>query len=162
MKKFTKWEISVIKNTAKNVNRFYNQVDKLNEKISVLDAEIHKIACVIDSFEQPIKEMTGGYTSAELVVKGTKENGQNYFVLKYPETVIPEETIKEVLADAGPVCYDAVPEVETLECPPEEISVPDESINVSENSENHEFDSTDDVTTDQTFVEEKDEEFHFE
>ena len=129
-KKFSKIEIAMIKRTAQNVAQFVNKKEKFNaeiEKIKAsrnemiaektksieatvdkmietktakLQAEIDSLQPIIDSFQIPVKNMTGGYTTEDLisrVVEGTgkideksgKEIMQTRFVLKYPETVIP-------------------------------------------------------------------------
>jgi hypothetical protein len=58
---------------------------------------------MIDAFQGPIKEMTGGYTTEDLVKKEVIKTGkfdpktgkeiiQTRYALKYPETVIPPTT----------------------------------------------------------------------
>lgn len=102
-KKFSKIEIAVIKRTAQNVNQFVNKKEKINAKIAELEAEKASLQPIIDSFQGPIKEMTGGYTTEDLVQrevistgkidpKTGKEIMQTRFVLKYPDTVIPVTT----------------------------------------------------------------------
>lgn len=102
-KKFSKIEIAVIKRTAQNVNQFVNKKEKINAKIAELEAEKASLQPIIDSFQGPIKEMTGGYTTEDLVQrevistgkidpKTGKEVMQTRFVLKYPDTVIPVTT----------------------------------------------------------------------
>ena len=102
-KKFSKIEIAVIKRTAQNVNQFVNKKEKINAKIAELEAEKASLQPIIDSFQGPIKEMTGGYTTEDLVQrevistgkidpKTGKEIMQTRFVLKYPDTVIPVAT----------------------------------------------------------------------
>lgn len=109
-KKFSKIEIAVIKRTAQNVNQFVTKKEKLNHKIAELEAEKAQLQTFIDSFQDPIKEMTGGYTTEDLVVKESVNTGkldsktgkeiiQTRFVLKYPETVIPVETSTEAASE---------------------------------------------------------------
>ena len=99
-KTFSKIEIAVIKRTAQNVAQFVTKKEKLDAKIAELEAEKASLQPIIDSFQGPIKEMTGGYTTEDLVIRkieGTgkmdaktgKEIMQTRFVLKYPETVVP-------------------------------------------------------------------------
>lgn len=139
MKKFTKWEISVIKTTAKNVSRFYAQQAKITEKINALKKEYEAVDKTIESFETPIRTMTGGYSTADLINREVKE-GANVatYSLKYPDTVIPPcegeegnkttdvepevvsepeaeaETVKAVFADT-PVAPQSQPVPETEE-----------------------------------------------
>lgn len=90
MKKFTKWEISVIKTTAKNVSRFYAQQTKIAEKIDTLKKEYEAVDKTIESFETPIRTMTGGYSTADLINREVKEGATvATYSLKYPDTVVP-------------------------------------------------------------------------
>jgi len=102
-KKFSKIEIAVIKRTAQNVSQFVTKKEKIDAKIAELEAEKAAIQPIIDSFQGPIKEMTGGYTTEDLVVRETVHSGKmdpktgkeiisTRFVLKYPETVVPTAT----------------------------------------------------------------------
>lgn len=99
-KTFSKIEIAVIKRTAQNVAQFVNKKEKINAKIAELEAEKASLQPIIDSFQGPIKELTGGYTTEDLVTRETVHTGkvdtktgkeilQARFVLKYPETVVP-------------------------------------------------------------------------
>lgn len=102
MKKFTKIEIAVIKRTAQNVAQFTTKKEKLDAKIAELEAEKAALQPTIDAFQGPIKEMTGGYTTEDLVKREVVKTGkfdnktgkeilQTKYLLKYPETVIPVE-----------------------------------------------------------------------
>lgn len=102
MKKFTKIEIAVIKRTAQNVAQFTTKKEKLDAKIAELEAEKAALQPTIDAFQGPIKEMTGGYTTEDLVRREVIKTGkfdnktgkeilQTKYLLKYPETVIPVE-----------------------------------------------------------------------
>ena len=115
-KNFTKIEISVIKSTAKNVAPFVAKKAKvdlqiadtkekiqkmLDEKLNKLELEKKAYQDIIDSMNQAVKQITGGYTTEDLVVvtkEGTGQMGENgkeimktCYNLKYPETVIPVE-----------------------------------------------------------------------
>ena len=102
-KKFSKIEIAVIKRTAQNVAQFVTKKEKLNAKIAELEEEKAALQPIIDSFQGPIKEMTGGYTTEDLVTRETIHTGkidpktnkeilQTRYVLKYAETVVPPTT----------------------------------------------------------------------
>ena len=78
MKKFSKFEISAIRRTAQIINPIVVKRDKALEKMRQLQKEI----------EKPILEMTGGYTTEELVVKNVEKGKPATYSLKY-ETVIP-------------------------------------------------------------------------
>ena len=112
-KKFSKIEIAVIKRTAQNVAQFVGKKEKLDAKIAELEAEKAALQPIIDSFQGPIKDMTGGYTTEDLVIREVVHTGkmdaktgkeilQTRFVLKYPETVVPVDTAEEAPAQASP------------------------------------------------------------
>ena len=102
-KNFSKIEIAVIKRTAQNVAQFVTKKEKLNAKIAELEAEKASLQPIIDSFQGPIKEMTGGYTTEDLVTREVVHTGkmdsktgkeilQTRYILKYPDTVVPPTT----------------------------------------------------------------------
>lgn len=102
-KKFSKIQIAAIKRTAQNVAQFVNKKERINAKIAELEAEKASYQPMIDAFQGPIKEMTGGYTTEDLVKKEVIKTGkfdpktgkeiiQTRYALKYPETVIPPTT----------------------------------------------------------------------
>ena len=122
MKKFSKIEISVIKSTAKNVAQFVAKKQKVeeqikeveekvaeqirkraSEKIEKLEAEKAEYQSLIDSMSAPVKQITGGYTTEDLVEvkkegtgqidqKSGKEIMKTVCILKYPETIVPPTT----------------------------------------------------------------------
>lgn len=114
MKNFSKIEIAVIKRTAQNVSQFTTKKAKIDAKIAELEAEKASLQPIIDSFQGPIKEMTGGYTTEDLIVKEVVKTGkfdnktgkeilQTRFSLKYPDTVVPVEGEEGVEAVEEPV-----------------------------------------------------------
>ena len=138
-KVFSKIEISVIKSTAKNVAPFVSKKAKvdvqiaevkekmqkvLDEKLKKLEAEKAGYQSIIDSMNQAVKQITGGYTTEDLIVvtkEGTgqmAENGKEImktcYNLKYPETVVPPTT------EDGPDSDSNVTE-ENAEVAPEEM-----------------------------------------
>ena len=133
-KVFSKIEISVIKSTAKNVAPFVIKKDRVNvqieevkekmrrtleEKLQKLEAEKAGYQSIIDSMNQAVKQITGGYTTEDLITitkEGTGQMGENgkeimktCYNLKYPETVIPTE-IQEVEFEAECPSHDKAPE----------------------------------------------------
>ena len=122
MKTFSKIEISVIKSTAKNVAQFVAKKQKVeeqikeveekvaeqirkraSEKIEKLEAEKAEYQSLIDSMSAPVKQITGGYTTEDLVEvkkegtgqidqKSGKEIMKTVCILKYPETIVPPTT----------------------------------------------------------------------
>lgn len=134
MKKFTKIEIAVIKRTAQNVAQFTTKKEKLDAKIAELEAEKAALQPTIDAFQGPIKEMTGGYTTEDLVKREVVKTGkfdnktgkeilQTKYLLKYPETVIPVED-DAPMTEAGND-YDKDKEAETQQPVIDEDGNPD-------------------------------------
>lgn len=97
MRKFTKMEVAAIKRTAANVNKFVAQKEKLAKKLEQINMEYQAIADSLEVWEAPIKKLTGGYTTEDLINKvvttSTDKEGKQVttvkYELKYPETVIP-------------------------------------------------------------------------
>lgn len=97
-KKFTSTQIAQIKRTAQNVAKYTTQKERLLAKINQLKAELEMTQGMIDGWQGPIKLMTGGFTTEELinrVVTHTDKDGKEATItkyeLKYPETVLPVE-----------------------------------------------------------------------
>ena len=99
MKELSKFEIAAIKRTAQNVNAMVTKKTKLKEKIDALQAEYDKIEGAQEQFEVPIRKMTGGYGTEDLIVKVIEDTGKldkdgkpvklAKYVLKYPDTILP-------------------------------------------------------------------------
>ena len=99
MKELSKFEIAAIKRTAQNVNAMVTKKTKLKEKINALQAEYDQIEEAQEQFEAPIRKMTGGYSTEDLVVKVIEDTGKldkdgksiklTKYVLKYPDTILP-------------------------------------------------------------------------
>lgn len=119
MKNFSKIEINVIKSAAKNAAPYVTKKQKLEdqikeveekvaeqirkraeEKIEKIKAEMNGYQAIIDSLNASVKQITGGYTTEDLVdikkeatgqmdPKTGKETFRTVYVLKYPETVVP-------------------------------------------------------------------------
>jgi hypothetical protein len=141
-KNFSKIEISVIKSAAKNAAPYVTKKQKLEEqikeveekvaeqirkraeeKIEKIKAEMSGYQAIIDSLNASVKQITGGYTTEDLVdikkeatgqmdQKTGKEIFKTVYVLKYPETVVPPTT-----EDAAGSDYDK--DAEAAEAAPE-------------------------------------------
>lgn len=72
MKELTRTQLAVVKRTAQNVKGLRTKLAKINEKISNLTAEAMEIDNTIEQFEAPIRTMTGGFSSEE-VLNGTMD-----------------------------------------------------------------------------------------
>ena len=121
-KTFSKIEISVIKSAAKNAAPYVAKKHKLEaqikeveekvaeqirkraeEKIEKIRLEMNGYQSIIDSLNASVKQITGGYTTEDLVdikkeatgqmdQKTGKEIFKTVYALKYPETVVPPTT----------------------------------------------------------------------
>lgn len=99
MKELSKFEVAAIKRTAQNVNAMVTKKTKLKEKIDTLQAEYDQIEEAQEQFEAPIRKMTGGYGTEDLVEKVIEDTGKldkdgkpvkiTKYVLKYPDTTLP-------------------------------------------------------------------------
>lgn len=92
-REFNKFEIASIKRVASAVERFVQKKKKIEEQISTLKEEHSKIAAEQEIWEAPIKNMTGGFSTEDLVRKVVGENKVPKFILKYPDTVLPPEVL---------------------------------------------------------------------
>ena len=76
----------------------------MQAEIAEREEELNSIQIQLDTYEAPIKEATGGYTTEDLVVRTVEDTGkldkdgkpikQTKWALKYPDTLVPptEET----------------------------------------------------------------------
>lgn len=105
-KEFSKFFIASLKRTAQNVSPLVRRKQKLQAEIEAREEELKSIQIQIDAHEAPIKEVTGGYGTEDLVVRTveitdkTDKDGKPVKVtkwsLKYPETIIPVEEESEI------------------------------------------------------------------
>jgi metal-dependent amidase/aminoacylase/carboxypeptidase family protein len=121
-KTFSKIEISVIKSAAKNAAPYVAKKHKLEaqikeveekvaeqirkraeEKIEKIRLEMNGYQSIIDSLNASVKQITGGYTTEDLIdikkeatgqmdQKTGKEIFKTVYALKYPDTVVPPTT----------------------------------------------------------------------
>ena len=102
MKELSKFELATVKRTAKSVKMQRDKKAKLEEKIAKLQQELDTVNSIIDSFEEPIKKMTGGFTSEE-VLNGTYDKvrtGESN--LAPAEEASVESTTEETVGDEMP------------------------------------------------------------
>ena len=88
-KEFSKFEITAIKRTAANVDRYVQKKAKLLKTLQEVTTELELTQTMIDRWQGPIKEMTGGFTT-ESLIKKTKTDSGTKFELIYPETIVPD------------------------------------------------------------------------
>ena len=92
MKEFSKFEIAAIKRTAQNVDKYVSNKNKLLAKKAKIEAELVVLQSMIEGWQEPIKNMTGGFTTEDLVVKNIDKSGDNpvtKYELRFPDTIIP-------------------------------------------------------------------------
>lgn len=112
-KEFNRNDLAAIKRAAANIAPLAAKRDKLTEKIDKLVAERENLNTQISYHNLPIQQITG-FNVEDLVERGADKK----FVLKYPDTIIPDlipEVNKEEVAQVVET-YDetaAVDEVET-------------------------------------------------
>ena len=100
MKEFTKFQVATIKRVAQSVSPLVRVKERLTREINERKKELESIQIQIDAFQGPIREMTGGFSSEDLVKrvveitdkldKEGKPIKVTKWVLKYPDTVIPQ------------------------------------------------------------------------
>lgn len=98
MKELSRTELATVKRTAANVKTFRAKKAKLEAQKAKIDAELESVNRSIDLFEQPIIEVTGGFTS-EQVLNGEMELAMSQSVESPSETPI-EETVCGVSVSA--------------------------------------------------------------
>ena len=72
MKELTRNELAICKRTAKSTKLLRDKKAKITAKIEELEKDLAVIEESIEIFEAPIKHLTGGFTSEE-VLNGTME-----------------------------------------------------------------------------------------
>jgi predicted RNase H-like nuclease (RuvC/YqgF family) len=105
-KEFTSREKGMIKSVAKTVYPMYARLYKLQEQVRNLENEIEIQQKAIDNWEKGVMDLTGGFTSMELVEREVVNVGKDgkdirkaIFKLRYEDTVIPpmeECTVEDI------------------------------------------------------------------
>lgn len=89
MKELSRFELANCKRTAKSVQQFRAKKNRLEEKVAVLQKELDTINAVIEKYEAPIIELTGGFTSEQVL------NGEMDLALAKEQSAELAETLKE-------------------------------------------------------------------
>lgn len=132
-KEFSKFFVASLKRTAQNVSPLVRRKQKLQAEIAEREEELKSIQIQLDTYDAPIKEATGGYSTEDLVVRTVEitdkvdKEGKPIKVtkwnLKYPETIVPVETDETDKAESElsntPVCSDS--NESTVEYPEPEL-----------------------------------------
>ena len=89
-RELSRFELAIVKRTAQNTKSLRTKRDKLVEKIEKAQEELGVINEAIEGFEAPIKTMTGGFTSEEVLA--------GIMAVAAPEGEVSEEAVGEVPA----------------------------------------------------------------
>lgn len=92
MKELTRNEMAIVKRTAKSTKQLRDKKAKLLAKVADIQAELASIEESIEIFEKPIKHLTGGFTSEE-VLNGVMDVAQA--MENSPEGEVEETTVEE-------------------------------------------------------------------
>lgn len=95
MKELSRTELATVKRTAANVKTFRAKKAKLEAQKAKIDAELESVNKSIDLFEQPIIEVTGGYTSEQVL------NGEMDAALQQLKAA--EQPVEEVATETASV-----------------------------------------------------------
>ena len=98
MKELSRFELAIVKRTAQNTKSLRTKRDKLVEKIEKAQKELGAINEAIEGFEAPIKTITGGFTSEEVLagIMAVAEATE-----AAPEGEVSEEVVGEVEVPAS-------------------------------------------------------------
>lgn len=97
-RELSRFELAIVKRTAQNTKSLRTKRDKLVEKIEKAQEELGVINEAIESFEAPIKTMTGGFTSEEVLagIMAVAEATE-----AAPEGEVSEEVVGEIEVPAS-------------------------------------------------------------
>lgn len=136
-KTFNKFLAASIRRTAQNVSPLVRRKQKLQAEIAEREQELASIQIQLDTYEAPVKEATGGYTTEDLVVRIVENTGKvdkdgkpiktTKWVFRYPETLVPPVEQGVNLPDSP----DNVDEEYTEAAPEGECELFEESTNVN-------------------------------
>jgi uncharacterized protein YhaN len=70
-------QLAAIKRAAKNVQPMRNKKARLMQRMEALQREIEGIDATIEAWENPVRAMTGGYSSEEILRENGTENTEN-------------------------------------------------------------------------------------
>lgn len=121
-KEFSKFFVASLKRTAQNVSPLVKRKQKLQAEIAEREEELVSIQRQLETYEAPIKEVTGGFGTEDLVVRTVEitdkvdKDGKPIKVtkwsLRYPETIVPVTEETESPAEAETAYSDIASEVE--------------------------------------------------
>lgn len=97
-RELSRFELAIVRRTAQNTKSLRTRRDKLVEKIEKAQEELGVINEAIEGFEAPIRTMTGGFTSEEVLagIMAVAEATE-----AAPEGEVSEEVVGEVEVPAS-------------------------------------------------------------
>lgn len=109
-KELSRFELAIVKRTAQNTKALRTKRDKAKAKIEALTAELQEIEAVIEKFEAPVKEITGGLTSEEVLAELAKaetveDSTEEIYESEVPAT--PSECVESV--ESATTCANEMP-----------------------------------------------------
>lgn len=104
MKELSRAELATVRRTAANVKTFRAKKVKLEAQKAKVDAELESVNRSIYLFEQPIIEVTGGFTS-EQVLNGEMELAMSQFVESPSEALVNPFELE--LDESSPLPFEA-------------------------------------------------------
>lgn len=144
MKEFSKFQVATLKRVAQSVSPLVRAKEKLVNQITECEQELKSIQTQIDAFQGPIKEMTGGYTTEDLVVREVSVTDKldkegkpvkvTKWVLRYPDTVIPVEQEEQEVPEEAESEVGNIPPCAPVEEPQEssdsnfDFNIPEQNI----------------------------------
>lgn len=87
-KELSRFELATVKRIAQSTKSFRNKRDRILAKIEALKVELEDVNTAIERFEAPIREITGGESSEEVMARLAKENA----VVEVDDTATTETT----------------------------------------------------------------------
>lgn len=95
MKELNRFEMAAVKRTAQNVKKFLKTQACLEAKMTKISEDLAQLKDSIDAWETPIKLMTGGFTSTEVLeMNGILPTNEDITVPEEDEN-IPEPVITD-------------------------------------------------------------------
>ena len=85
-------QLAAIKRAAKNVQPMRNKKARLMQRMEALQREIEGIDATIEAWENPVRTMTGGYSSEEILRENNTENAEENAEENIEENVETEVT----------------------------------------------------------------------
>ena len=97
-RELSRFELAIVKRTAQNTKSLRTRRDKLVKKIGEAQEELDAVNEAIEGFEAPVRTMTGGFTSEEVLagVMAVAEATE-----AAPEGEVSEEAVGEVEVPAS-------------------------------------------------------------